>query len=420
MTTTQHSTSPLLRALTARVPVSGGPAASFQTGLTHRPDVTVAPGGVADVVAAVEIAARHDAPVTAHATGHGLCLPAAGGVLLDLAGLAGVEIDPASRTARVGAGTTWADVVAAAAPHGLRPPSGSAPSVGVAGYLFGGGLGLAARSDGWAADHVHSFELVDAGGAVRTIDGSADRTRFARLRGTGPEPGEIVTAVTVGLLPAGPLTGGGLVRVLGPADEPGDPAPLHAWVSWTADLPDEITSGMSVVPYPDLPFLPPHLRGRRVLRVGVTVTGPPGRADALLAPLRAAVAWDDDTVAPLDPRDTARVYAEPEMPHAYLGDGVLVDIPAPAGLDRIASRTGPMTVTGFRHLGGAAGRAPSVPDTVRGRDAGYLVSALAPFGADTVPAGDARREVDHVLDGVAPRAAAERSHPAFRFGPARA
>ena len=78
-----------------------------------------------------------------------------------------------------------------------------------------------------------------------------------------------------------------------------------------------------------------------------------------------------------------------------------------------------MTVTGFRHLGGAAGRAGSVPDTVRGRDAGYLVSALAPFGADTVPAGDARREVDHVLDGLASRAAAPRSHPAFRFGPAR-
>ena len=33
---------------------------------------------------------------------------------------------------------------------------------------------------------------------------------------------------------------------------------------------DAVTSGVSVVPYPDLPFLPPHLRGRRVLRVGVT------------------------------------------------------------------------------------------------------------------------------------------------------
>lgn len=421
MTTTQRTTpTPLIRELTTRVPVSGdGPATSFQTGLTHHPDVTVAPGGVADVAATVEIATRHGAPVTVHATGHGLRAPAAGGVLLDLAPLAGVEIDAAARTARVGAGATWAGVVAAATPHGLRTPNGSAPSVGVAGYLFGGGLGLAARSDGWAADHVRSFEVVDADGAVRTIGGATDEPRFARLRGTGPEPGEIVTAVTIDLLPAGPLTGGGLVSVLGPADEPADPAALHAWASWTAELPDEITSGLSVVPYPDLPFLPPHLRGRRVLRVGVTVTGSPERADALLAPLRSAVAWDDDTVAPLDPRDTARVYAEPDMPHAYLGDDVLVDALDPAGLDRVATRTGPMTVTGIRHLGGAAGRAAPVPDTVRGRDAGYLVSALAPFGADVVPAAGAWAEVDHILDGVAGRSTPASSNPAFRFGPAR-
>ncbi|HIF13621.1 MAG TPA: hypothetical protein EYQ82_11610 [Dehalococcoidia bacterium] len=36
--------------------------------------------------------------------------------------------------------------------------------------------------------------------------------------------------------------------------------------------------------------------------------------------------------------------------------------------------TGPMVVTGIRHLGGAAGRAPAVADTVRGRDAAFALS----------------------------------------------
>lgn len=414
MTTT---TQPLTAELAARVPVTGPtPQRCFQTGLAHRPDVTVTAAAVPDVVATLEIAARYGVPVTVHTTGHGLREPAGGGILLDLGRLRRVEVDAATRTARIDAGATWADVVTAAAPHGLRPPSGSAPSVGVAGYLFGGGLGLAARSDGWAVDHVHAFEVVDAGGTLRSVSGGE---RFARLRGTGPEPGEVVTAVVLGLLPGAPFTGGGLVRVLGAADEPADPAPLQAWADWTADLPDDVTSGLSLVPYPDLSFLPPHLRGRRVLRIGVTVTGPEERADALLAPLRAAVAWDDDTVAPLDPAGTARVYDEPDVPHAYLGDGLLVDGLDPAGLDRVATRTGPMAVTGIRHLGGATGRAPAVPDTVRGRDAAYLVGALTPFGADTVPAADAWAEVDGILGGFTVRANAQGSHPAFRFGPTR-
>ncbi|MEQ3553659.1 FAD-binding protein [Pseudonocardia nematodicida] len=409
--------------LTDRItgPVTAVPTsvASFQTGLAHQPAVVAVPTGTADVAAVLAVAAERDLPVTVHASGHGLRSPADGGLLLTTGRMAGVRIDPATRTARIGAGARWADVLAAAAPYGLRPPSGSAPSVGVAGYLSGGGLGLAARSDGWAADHLRSIDLVDAEGP-RTVDAGSDPATFARLRGTGPVAGEVVTAVELGLLPSDGFTGGGLVRVLGPADEPGDPEPLHAWASWTADLPDEITSGASVVPYPDLPFLPPALRGRRVLRIGVTVLGGSARADALLAPLRAALLPEQDTVAPLDPVDSGRVYAEPEFPHAYLGDDLLLSGLDPAGLDTVVSRVGPMVVTGIRHLGGAAGRSPAVPDTVRGRGAGFLVGALAPFGPDAVPADRAWAGVDDVLDGFRRDATAEVSHPAFRFGPDRA
>ncbi|WP_224388300.1 FAD-binding oxidoreductase [Pseudonocardia sp. ICBG1293] len=390
---------------------------SFQTGVAHRPSVVVAARDADDVVAALARAGRDDLRVTVHSTGHGLRRPCTDGLLLDTAPMARVTVDPRSRTARAGAGATWGDVVAAAAPHGLRPPHGSAPSVGVAGYLFGGGLGLTVRADGWAADHVRAIELARATGTVR-VCAESDPRCFARLRGTGPDDGDVVTAVHLGLLPSAGLVGGGLVRVLGPADSPGDPAPLYAWADWSARLPDDVSSGVSVVGYPDLPFLPAHLRGRRVLRVGVVGTGGTGRTDTLLAPLRAAVAWDDDTVGPLDPRDSARVYAEPEVPHAYLGDDVLVDGLDRAGLARVVSRTGPMVVTGIRHLGGAAGRPPAVADTVRGRDAAYCVNALAPFG-DDVTAASAWSVVDDVLDGFSGRATTEGTHPSFRYGPPR-
>lgn len=112
------------------------------------------------------------------------------------------------------------------------------------------------------------------------------------------------------------------------------------------------------------------------------------------------------------------MYAEPEVPHAYLGDDVLVGGLDPDGLDRVVSRTGPMVVTGIRHLGGAAGRAPAVADTVRGREAAYCVNVLAPFD-DDVPAACAWSGVDHLLDGFSPCATAEGSLPSFRYGPPR-
>ncbi|MFP5021311.1 FAD-binding oxidoreductase [Pseudonocardia phyllosphaerae] len=397
--------------MTSSLATSSPAVRSFQTGLHHRPGTVVVPGTTDEVARTLAGAARSGAPVTVHATGHGLTDPADGGILLVTTGMNEIVVDPEAGTARIGAGATWADVVAATAPHGLRPPNGSAPSVGVAGYLFGGGLGLTARSDGWAADHVRAFELVTADGIVRTVDAATDPGEFARLRGTGPSGGAVVTTVTLGLLPAGPLTGGGLVRVLGPADGPGDAGPLHAWHAWTRSLPDDITSGLSLVPYPDLPFLPGHLRGRRVLRIAAVVTGDEERARELLAPLRAAIDFDEDAVAALDPADSARVYAEPDVPHAYVGDDHLVADLDPAGLDAVARRSGPMVVTGIRHLGGAAGRAPAVPDTVRGRDASYLVNALAPFDGDP---SEARAGVRGVLDGFASRSLGTQA--AFRFG----
>src|SRR6185503_16073061 len=94
-------------------------------------------------------------------------------VVVTTAGLGGVVVDPGRRIARVGAGTRWADVIAAAAPFGLAPLSGTSPTVGVAGYTLGGGMGWLSRRFGFAADSVVRAEVVTADGEVRTV--TADR-----------------------------------------------------------------------------------------------------------------------------------------------------------------------------------------------------------------------------------------------------
>ena len=102
-----------------------------------------------------------------------------------------VEIDPEARTARVGAGAVWGEVVPAAAEHGLAALAGSSPDVGVAGYTLGGGVGWLARKHGLSCNNVVSIEVVTADGVLlprrrrqraRPVLGAARRRRQLRRR----------------------------------------------------------------------------------------------------------------------------------------------------------------------------------------------------------------------------------------------
>src|SRR6185295_6817484 len=97
-------------------------------------------------------------------TGHGTKVPADEGILVKTGAMATVLVDPDRRVAHVGPGARWGDVLAAAAPFGLAPLSGSSPDVGVAGYTLGGGVGWLARRHGFAADSVVRAEVVTADG----------------------------------------------------------------------------------------------------------------------------------------------------------------------------------------------------------------------------------------------------------------
>lgn len=104
--------------------------------------VPVAPGAVVavesaqDIAATVRFAAKLGLRVGVQRTGHG-AVPLGSDVLLVHTGrLTECVVDPPeNRTARIGAGLIWQDVIDAAAPHGLAPLAGSSPTVGVAGFL---------------------------------------------------------------------------------------------------------------------------------------------------------------------------------------------------------------------------------------------------------------------------------------------
>src|SRR5258705_1122371 len=106
---------------------------SLDPALDPRPALVLAAMGPRDVQTAVLAARDADAPVSVQATGHGLRRSYAGGVLINTSAMSTVLVDPDRRIARVGAGAAWGQVIEAAAPFGLAPLSGSAPSVRVTG-----------------------------------------------------------------------------------------------------------------------------------------------------------------------------------------------------------------------------------------------------------------------------------------------
>ena len=87
-------------------------------------------------------------------------------VLLKTDRLQDVVVDAERRTATVGAGVLWEDVVTAAGKEGLTALHGSSPNVGVAGYLLGGGLSWFARSHGLANNHIAGIDIVLADGRL--------------------------------------------------------------------------------------------------------------------------------------------------------------------------------------------------------------------------------------------------------------
>ncbi|GIJ61444.1 FAD-binding oxidoreductase [Virgisporangium aurantiacum] len=252
--------------------------------LDPRPAVVVPAAGTDDVRAAVVAARRRGLPFAVQATGHGTHVAHDGALLLHTGAMAGVIVDPDRRVARVGPGARWRDVLAAAAPFGLAPLSGSSPDVGVTGYTLGGGLGWLARRHGLAADSVVGARVVTADGDVVT---ATDDLLWA-LRGGGGSFG-VVTGLEFRLYPVASVYAGAVSFTRERAAET-----LAFYRDWIERTPDELSTAIVL-----------HRDGTLVIKA--MYAGDADRGRALLAPL-----W---TVAGPVQEDGMRVvgYAEAAM-----------------------------------------------------------------------------------------------------------
>jgi FAD/FMN-containing dehydrogenase len=329
---------------------------AFNATLTQNPALVVTPAGEQDVSVVAAFAREHGLRIAPQRTGHNAA-PLGSlehTILLRTDRLTGVEIDPERRVARVRAGSTWQDVIPAAAELGLAALHGSAQDVSVAGYTLGGGIGWYGRKHGLAANSVTAIELVTADGRLRRTDHEHHPELFWALRGGGGNFG-VVTAVEFQLYEAPEVYAGALFFPWERSAEV-----LRAWLRWTRTAPDEVTSVGRILQFPPLPDIPEPLRGQKFAVVEVAFLGDKAAGDELVAPLR-ELHPALDTIAMVAPAALAGLHMDPPEPLPYLGDSQLLAGLDEAGIDAFVAAVGPesgsaLTSAEIRHLGGAFAR----------------------------------------------------------------
>lgn len=384
----------------------------YQLAGPHRPTLIVAAESAADVQAAVEFAGAHGLPVAVQATGHGVPADAKEGVLISTRRMNGLSIDAGSRTAWVEAGVRWGEVVQEAAAHGLAPLNGSYPGVGAVSYTLGGGISLLARRFGNAVDRVRRIEVVTADATLHTVTPDADPNLFWALRG-GRGTFGVVTGMEIELVPVSTIYGGGLYFGTDLAAEA-----LRTFQEWSAGVPDEMTSSIALMPFPDVPQIPEVFRGRHVAHIRIAYAGDPAEGERLVAPLRAIGPRLIDTVDTMPYAKSATIHNEPDQPMAYRSSHVLLNELSAESVQALLDLAGPgapeQAIVEVRHLGGALSATPEIPSAVGNRSAQYLVGVLTKLDPTETP-GDPEPVHGAFLDVMKPWATGGR-HLNFLFG----
>jgi FAD/FMN-containing dehydrogenase len=372
----------------------------------QRPAAVCVATNVAHVQAAVAYARVRGLRVAAQATGHfAQGLPPLDRTLLLKLALRReheIEVDPVARTACVPAGARWIDVVETVAPHGLAAMHGSAPTVGVMGYLVGGGLSFYGRAHGLAANHVRAFEVVTPDGCALRAAADENPELFWALRGGGGGYA-VITAAEIELLPYAQVTGGALFFAADRA-----PALLRAWRDWTRTAPAAMTTTFRILQLPPLPQVPEPLRGVATVCVdGVSLE--PQVADALARRLRSEAEPILGRFGPMPSAAVAHLHGDPEEPVPAVADGMLLedlDDDAMAAFLRVAAPGSPLLAAELRHLGGALAVEPAGAGARARLEGEFLLLGVGTSG----PAGLAPVEAhfDRLFEALEPAATGTR------------
>src|SRR4051794_10689583 len=331
----------------------------------RRPALIVRCRATADVVAALAFAQDAGLEVSVRGGGHNVAgrAVAEGGVMIALAEMQAVSVDPVTATATAEGGVRWAALNEAAGAHGLAVTGGAISTTGIAGLTLGGGLGWLMSKYGLAADNLIAAEVVTAAGDVLAVDDGTHPDLLWALRGGGGNFG-VVTSFTYRLHPVATITGGLIAHPIEAAADL-----LRFYREAVAGAPDDLTVFAGLVPAPDG-------SGGKLAALIVFHAGDDAAAERDLAPF---LAYGSPLVTQVGPMPYPQMNA---MLDAGFPDGALnywlssFTRGLPDGLidtavERYAAVPSPMTAILFEHFHGAVTRIAPTQTAVPHRTEGW-------------------------------------------------
>jgi FAD/FMN-containing dehydrogenase len=271
--------------------------AVFNGMIDRRPALIACCSGVADVISAVGFARECGLSVAVRAGGHsvpGHSVCDEGGIVIDLAPMKGIWVDPVAQTARVQTGVTWGELDRETQQFGLAVTGGRISTTGVAGLTLGSGSGWLERAHGLTADSMIAADVVTAEGNLVRASEAENADLFWGLRGGSGNFG-IVTSFEFRLHREGPLVYGGL------AGWPRSQAPevLRAFRDFMKTAPNEIGFLAALITAPPEPFIPEDMRGQPIVALAGCCAGDPEKAAQAMRPLLEALPPALNMLAPM-------------------------------------------------------------------------------------------------------------------------
>ncbi len=337
--------------------------------IDRRPALIARCAGAADVIESVNFARDHGLLLAVRGGGHSMSGQSVcdGGLMIDLAPMRSVRIDPLARRAFVGPGSLLGDLDRESASFGLVTTAGTVSHTGAAGLTLGGGQGRLQRVHGLACDNLRSADIITAAGKFLRASAEQNADLFWALRGGGGNFG-VVTAFEYELHPFGGTVLGG--PVIYPYEQAREVCRFYA--EFTRQIPDELHLVIAMVS---------PRGGKPMISVEACYAGDIEAGERVLAPLRSFGKPLADQVRPMPylQIQTSADAANAPGRNYYAKSGFLREL----GPDLIEAyvegfRPSPKraTVAIMQQFGGAMGRVPEDATAYPHRDAAYEVMVL--------------------------------------------
>jgi FAD/FMN-containing dehydrogenase len=347
--------------------------------IDRRPALIARCAGADDVAHAVHFARERELPLSVRGGGHAVAGHAVcdDGVMIDLALMKAVRVDPGARTARAAGGLLWSELDRATQAFGLATTGGIISHTGIGGLTLGGGLGHLMRCYGLTVDNLQAVELVTADAERVCVDAETDPELLWGLRGGGGNFG-IATALEYRLHPVGPIVLGGPIFW---AREDA-PQVLRFLRDFAPTAPDELGISISLMHAPPAPFMPPDRVGTPVLGLVLAWAGDIDAGERALVPLRGAAPPIADAVGRI-PYLALQSMLDSGAPHGrhYYWKAhrlpALSDAVVDVVLERLDTLPTPFSQIAGWAIGGAVSRVEPAATAVGGRDVGFELSLAA-------------------------------------------